>query len=75
MTEALTIIFAFVIFLIVLSKGYLAAIRPMSLMILILVSLIVGHVFALLISWLFSHVVTIVISLIIIGVIAILLFK
>ena len=71
MTEILTII----IFLIVLKTGYLAAIRPMSLMILIIVSLIVGYILSMLLIWLFSYAITIIIALVIVGGIVLLFFK
>ena len=75
MTEILTIIFAFIIFLIVLKTGYLASIRPMSLMILIIVSLIVGYILSMLLIWLFSYAITIIIALVIVGGIVLLFFK
>ena len=75
MTEILTIIFAFIIFLIVLKTGYLAAIRPMSLMILIIVSLIVGYILSMLLIWLFSYAITIINALVIVGGIVLLFFK
>ena len=75
MDGVLTVIFAFAVFLTVLSKGYLAAIRPMSLIILIIVSLVVGYVIAMLISWLFSGFITIVAVLLIVGAITLFIFK
>ena len=75
MEGVLTVIFAFAVFLIVLSKGYLAAIRPMSLIILIIVSLVVGYVIAMLIRWLFSGFITIVAVLLIVGAITLFIFK
>jgi len=73
--EVLTIIFAFIIFMVTLGQGYLAAIRPMSLMILIGIALVVGYVLAMIVSWLFSSFITIIITILIIGAIALLLFK
>ena len=75
MVEVLTIIFAFIIFMVTLGQGYLAAIRPMSLMILIGIALVVGYVLAMIVSWLFSSFITIIITILIIGAIALLLFK
>lgn len=73
MTEILTILFAFLIFLIVLNTGYLAAIRPMSLMILIIVSLVVGHVLALIIGWLLGAALKFLIPIIVVGIIILIL--
>lgn len=46
MTEILTIIFSFIIFMMILRRGFLASLRPASLVILIIVSLVVGAVLA-----------------------------
>ena len=46
MTEILTIIFSFIIFMMILRRGFLASLRPASLVILIVVSLVVGAVLA-----------------------------
>lgn len=75
MVEVLTIIFAFIIFMVILGQGYLAAIRPMSLIILIGIALVVGYVLAMIVSWLFSSFITIIFTILIIGAIALLLFK
>lgn len=75
MVEVLTIIFAFIIFMIVLGKGYLAAIRPMSLIILIIVSLVVGYVLAVIIVWMLSTALKFLIPIIIIGLIIMVLKK
>lgn len=74
MVEVLTIIFAFITFMVVLGKGYLAAIRPASLMILIIVSLVVGYVLAVIIAWILSTALKFLIPIIIIGIV-IMIFK
>ena len=61
--EILGIIFSFIIFLIILNTGYLAALRPVSLIILVGISLVVGYTLALL----FSSAWKVIIVLIIIG--------
>ena len=61
--EILGIIFSFIIFLIILNAGYLASLRPVSLIIFVVISLVVGHTLALL----FSSVWKVLIVLIIIG--------
>ncbi len=66
MTEILTIIFAFIVFMIVMGRGYLAAIRPASLVIMILISLAVGAVLASIVVWVFEAVIKFIVPIIII---------
>ncbi len=75
MVEILTVIFAFIIFMIVLSKGYLAAIRPMSLIILIAVSLVVGYVLANIVALVIGSALKIVLIIAVIAAIALLFIK
>ena len=75
MVEILTVIFAFIIFMIVLSKGYLAAIRPMSLIILIAVSLVVGYVLVNIVALVIGSALKIVLIIAVIAAIALLFIK
>lgn len=75
LVEILTVIFAFIIFMIVLSKGYLAAIRPMSLIILIAISLVVGYVLASIVALLIGSALKIVLIIAIIAAVAVLINK
>lgn len=73
MTEILTIILSFVVFMLVFNTGYLAVIRPPSLVILILISLVVGAVLANVICWFFDVALTLIIPIAIVGVIILIL--
>ena len=67
--EIFGLILGFVLFLIVLTKGYLATLNPLSLIIVIALSLIVGYALAALISLVFTSALKVVIVLIVIGLI------
>ena len=75
MLEILTIIFAFIIFMTLLGKGYLAVIRPMSLIILILISLVVGYVLASIVLFLLGSALKVILIIAIIGAIVMLFSK
>lgn len=51
MVEILTIIFAFIFFMLILDKVYLAVLRPVSFGIVIIISLFLGYLFAILLSY------------------------
>lgn len=75
MSEILTVIFGFLIFMLVFKTGYLAVIRPASLVILVSISLVVGAVLANTICWFFVDALTWIIPIIIIGVVILILRK
>ena len=51
MQGLLTLIFAFIFFMIIIDKAYFAALRPVSLAILIIVSLFLGYIVASILIW------------------------
>ncbi len=68
--EILGLIFAFILFLMILNKGYLATLKPLSLIIVITFSLVVGYALVSVIGFIFGSaliagIVLIVISLLI----------
>ena len=75
MLEILTTIFAFIIFMTLLGKGFLAVIRPMSLIILILISLVVGYVLASIVLFLLGSALKVILVIAIIGAIVMLFSK
>ena len=75
MLEILTIICAFLIFMTLLGKGFLAVIRPMSLIILILISLVVGYVLASIVLFLLGSALKVILIIAIIGAIVMLFSK
>ena len=54
MAGVLTVVFAFIIFMIIMGKGYLATLNPVSLAMLIVMALVVGYVLAHLVMFLFG---------------------
>lgn len=54
MIGILTIIFAFIIFMIIIDKAFLAALRPVSFAIVIILSLFLGYILASIVAWIFS---------------------
>ena len=54
MVGILTIIFAFIFFMIILDKAWLAALRPVSFALLIIISLFLGYILASILAWIFE---------------------
>lgn len=75
MIGILTIIFAVIFFLIIMSKAYLAALRPVSLAIIIIISLFLGYILAGIIAWALEFAIKIIPILAIVGVVIYLFAK
>jgi hypothetical protein len=75
MIEVLTILFGFLIFMLVFNTGCLAVIRTTSLFILIAISLLVGAVLAKVMCWFFDAALILVILMVIAGIVVLIFEK
>lgn len=75
MVGILTIIFAFIFFMIIMDKAFFAALRPLSLAIVIILALFLGYILACIIAWLFESALKIILILAIVGAIIFLFSK
>ena len=75
MIGILTIIFAFIFFMIILDKAWLATLKPVSFTLLIIVSLFLGYIVASVVAWILSAALKIIIIIAIIGTIIFLVSK
>lgn len=65
--EIFGLIFGFIVFLIILNKGYLATLNPLSLIIVIVLSLAVGYALVCVLGFLFDSALKVVIVIVVIG--------
>ena len=75
MVGILTIIFAVIFFMIIMDKAFFVALRPVSLAIIIIVSLFLGYMLASMIAWILGSALNIIIIVAIIGTIVLLFSK
>ena len=75
MVGILTIIFAFIFFMVIMDKAFLAALRPVPLAIIIIVSLFLGYILASILAWILESALKIIIIVAIIGAIIFLISK
>ena len=75
MVGILTIIFAFIFFMLIMDKAFFAALRPVSLAIIIIVSLFLGYILASILAWILESALKIIVIVAIIGAIIFLFSK
>lgn len=75
MVGILTIIFAFIFFMVILDKAWLATLRPVSFAILIIISLFLGYIVASVIAWILEVALKIIVIIAIIIAIILLISK